>query len=403
MAWNEPGDKDKEKDPWSGKQKPTAPPDLDEAVRRLQKKLRDLFASKGIGKSGGKGTDNPVGQAGTSYGLSFIIIAVVVIWLLSGIFIVGPAEQAVVLRFGKYTTTLSSGPHWIPRFIDSKYIVNVQKVDNLSYSSSMLTKDENIVSVAMAVQYRIDQPQHFLFNVVNPRESLKQATASALRQVIGHTTLDQILTTGREVVRQDVKDQLSKIMRSYGAGILITDVALQPAKAPEEVKAAFDDAIKAQEDEQRYINQAQAYARGVEPIANGQAQRILTEADAYKTQVILQSKGNVAQFLSILPEYEKQPQVTRERLYIDAIQSVLMHTSKILVDTKDSNNLFNMPLNRLLQSASAEENNKADNALQNVMSKANQADSTTSTSDDSSDRTTTSRTERDSNRSRRNY
>jgi len=189
---------------------------------------------------------------------------------------VHPAENGVIQRFGRYVKTVTAGPHWIPRFIETKRIVNVEKISNFSYHAQMLTKDENIVSVAVAIKFRISNASDYLFNVVNPQTTLIQATASALRQVIGHTTLDEVLTTGRDVVRQHVQEQVEKILEIYQAGVLVVDVDLQQAKAPEEVKAAFDDAIKAQEDEQRYVNEAQAYSRGVVPIAEGHAKRVIS-------------------------------------------------------------------------------------------------------------------------------
>ncbi len=331
MAWNGPNG--------GGKQ---TPPDLDEVFRKFQSKVKKIIG----GKSGGSSQSTAGG-----FGLILILIAVVVLYGLSGFFIVGPAEQAVVLRFGRYVRTVDPGPHWIPRFIDSRYLMNVQKVSTFSYQASMLTKDENIVSVSVAVQYRISNPKNYLFNIVDPLESIQQATASALRQVIGHTTLDEVLTIGREKVRAQVNQQLTKLMGVYKAGIAITDVTILPAKAPEDVKAAFDDAIKAQEDEQRYINQAEAYKRGVEPIARGQAKRIMQEAQAYKQQVILKSQGDASKFLAILPQYLNAPKVTRERLYLDAVESVLSKTSKILIDTSNSNNLVYLPIDKLLSSS----------------------------------------------------
>ena len=357
MVWNEPNkdqDKDRNRNQWDqSKRDKNAPPDLDEALRKLQRKLTSLFGSKTKGPDDGKsnGKTGMTGKIGM-IGSGLVIAALFGVWLLSGIYIVDPAEQAVVLRLGKYVDTVGPGPHWIPRLIDSKYVIDVQKVANFSYQSPMLTKDENIVNVEMAVQYQIDNTKDYLFNVVNPQASLQQAAASALRQVVGHTTLDNILTTGREVVRSKVTEQLNKVMQLYRAGIIVTDVTLQPARAPEEVKSAFDDAIKAQEDEQRYINQAEAYARGVEPIAQGQAKRFLQEAAAYKQQVILQAQGNVANFLALLPEYQKAPGVTRERMYLDTVESVLSHTSKILVDSNNSHNMFYLPLPQSLQQSS---------------------------------------------------
>lgn len=351
MAWNEPGSggKQEDKDPWTGKPKSSGPPDLEEALRKLRKKLTQLLTNKKrvSGNGGGKLLPNGIGNLG----ISAVLLGLLFLWLLWGIFIVHPAEQAVILRFGKYVGTVGPGPHWIPRFFETAYTVNEQKIATYSYNAEMLTRDENIVSVAVAVQYRIENARHYLFNVVNPSESLKQATASALRQVIGHTDLTQVLTSGREAVRQEVQTQLTTILARYNTGLLITDVAIQPAKAPDEVKEAFDDAIKAQEDEQRYENQAQAYAMQVEPIAKGQAQRLLADAKAYQQQVVLNAKADAAPFLALLPQYQKAPDVTRKRLYLETLESVLANNSKVLVDTGGSNNMFYLPLDKLALSA----------------------------------------------------
>jgi modulator of FtsH protease HflK len=366
MAWNEPNGDDKNNDPWRDKRrgggKEPTPPDLDEALRQLQRKFKRFFNSGGGGVGG---SEPPVGAQGFGIGLSLLLAVIVVLWALSGIFIVSPAEQSVVLRFGKYVRTEGPGPHWIPRFIDSQDKVNVQRVSNFTYTALMLNKDENIVSVQIAVQYRIANPHDYLFNVVNPLESLQQATASALRQVVGHTTLDDILTVGREKVRQQVSAQLKQILERYKTGLIVTDVAMQPAKAPEEVKSAFDDAIKAQEDQQRFENQAKAYAARVVPIAEGDAKRIFQEAKAYHDQVILQAKGAASRFESMLTQYKKAPKVTRERLYLDMMESVLTHTSKILVDVKGSNNLLYLPVDKIMsQIVKTPLNGKANGANQ---------------------------------------
>lgn len=340
MPWNEPGDnQNNERDPWKpSSRSPQTPPDLEEMLKKFFKRINNTF----------KNGQNGSGTTKSKYiNSSFIGGIVLLLWFLSGIFIVDPAEQAVILLFGKYRTTLGPGPHWIPRLIESAYIVNEQQILTYSYESQMLTKDENIVSVALAIQYRINNAKNYLFNVINPGSSLQQATASALRQVIGRTTLDDVLTRGRERVRQEVTTQLNNILARYQTGLLVTDVAMQPARAPDEVKEAFDDAIKAQEDEQRFINQAQAYAMQVIPTAKGQAQRIAADAKAYKEQVVLNAKGNVATFLALLPEYQKAPEVTRQRLYLDTIESVLMATSKVLVNS-NGNNLFYLPFDKWL-------------------------------------------------------
>ncbi len=345
MAWNEPGGDGK----WGNKGPNQGPPDLDKVIKDLKSKLMGGRKKGPIGSVGGS-EGGSTSNKGSGLMAGLIIGALLVLWVLSGIFIVAPAERAVVVTFGKYSSTVGPGPHWIPTFIQSKTVINVQKVDTYSYDAQMLTKDENIVSVAVAVQYRIADPVNYLFNVVSPQESLRQATASSLRQVIGNSTLDQVLTTGREQIREEVAQQLASILTSYKAGILVTDVALQPAKAPDEVKAAFDDAIKAQEDEQRYINQAQAYAMGVEPIARGQAARIMAAATAYKEQVVLLANADIANYLAILPVYQSAPGVTRERMYLDTMQNIFQKTSKVLVDTKGGNLMY-LPLNELLKNA----------------------------------------------------
>jgi membrane protease subunit HflK len=359
MAWNEPGGNNKppeDKNPWTGKPKQqSGPPDLEAALRKLREKLNQFLKNKPIagfkpgnnGTAAGDKTPIPFGRVG-------IIVTglLVVLWALSGIYLVGPAEQAVELRFGQYLETVGPGPHWLPRFINDVYLVNEQKIATYSYDAEMLTEDENIVSVALAVQYRIADARNYLFNTVNPDESLRQATASALRQVIGHTDLTEVLTSGREQIRQQVQDQITKILSRYNTGLLVTDVAMQPAKAPDEVKDAFDDAIKAQEDEQRYENQAQSYAMQVEPIAKGQAQRLLADAQAYQQQVVLHAKADVAPFLAILPQYQKSPAVTRERMYLETVESVLSDTNKVLVDIQGSN-MFYLPLDKLMPVASS--------------------------------------------------
>lgn len=322
------------------KQNTTEPPDLDAMIKNMLKKWRTIF-------HGNKTEKTPYQQGG----ILLVLCLIIGLWFLSGIFIVQAAERAVILRFGRYVKTVGPGPHWIPRFIDSQFTVNQQKIDTYYYDAEMLTLDENIVSVAVAVQYRILDLRAYLFNVVNPVLSLQQATASALRQVLGNTTLDAVLTSGRDQVRAQVQQQLENILDFYQTGIVVTDVALQPAKAPEEVKDAFDDAIKAQEDEQRYINQAQAYEKKVVPIAQGQAQRLIAAAEAYQQQVKLKAQGDTQRFLTVLAEYEKAAKVTRERLYLATMEGVLSRTTKVLIDLDKSNNLVYLPLDKLLPNA----------------------------------------------------
>lgn len=333
MGWNEP---ENGKEPWKGKDQP---PDLDEALKRIQEKLKSFFG--GSGKSGNGSSSNGGGLLAV-----VAVLIMFVLWALSGIFIVDPAEQATILRFGKYVETVGPGPHWIPRIISSKIIMNVDRVLDYSYSAQMLTSDENLVAVSLAVQYRIGDLQQYLFNVANPEESLQQATSSALRQVVGTTTLDQIITEGREVWGNRVQDTLIKTLELYKTGIVIVNVSPQPARAPESVQEAFDDAIKAQEDEKRFKEQALAYAARVVPIAEGNASRIEQEAQAFSQQIVLQAQGEVAEFLALLPQYAASPQVLSQQMYLDTIQKVLTQSSKIIVDAKSGNMLY-LPLDKL--------------------------------------------------------
>ena len=325
-------------DPW-GRRPNDGPPDLLALLKRL------------FSNTGGQGS--PVGGGGSpsvNKGLLTIIpIVVVVLWALSGIFIVAPAEQAVVLRFGQYARTVEPGPHWLPRMIEQESTINVQQVDNFNYQAEMLTQDENIVSVAVAVQYRISNPFDFLFNVVDPVTTLRQATSSALRQVVGKMTLDAVLTTGRETLRGHVAEQIDQTMDIYHSGLAVVDVNLQPAKPPEAVLHAFDDAIKAREDEQTTINKAEAYQRQELSIVKGRVSRIMQQAKAYQQEVVLAAKGAVARYLAMLDPYTKSPTVTRERLYIDTLQEVLSQTTNVVVDNSKGNNVLYLPLDQILK------------------------------------------------------
>ncbi|KTD06012.1 protease subunit HflK [Legionella gratiana] len=340
MGWNEP---DKGKEPWKGKNQP---PDLDEALKRIHDKMKKILFG-----GNGKSNNEPSKKSTNGLVATLIILIAFLLWSLSGIFIVDPAEQAVILRFGKYVETVGPGPHWIPRIISSKIIMNADRVLDYSYSAQMLTRDENLVAVSLAVQYRIGDLKEYLFNVANPEESLQQATSSALRQVVGTTTLDQMITEGREIWGSKVQDTLIKTLSLYKTGIVIVNVAPQPARAPESVQDAFDDAIKAQEDEKRFKEQAYAYVAKVVPIAEGKASRIQQEAEAYSKKVVLNAQGEVAEFLALLPQYDNAPQIMAERMYLETMQRILNKSSKIIVDSKSSNLLY-LPLDKLFTKSS---------------------------------------------------
>lgn len=312
--------------------------------------------------------NNPDGSNNIFRYVAIVVALLAVVWALSGIFIVSPAQQGVILRFGKYAKTVGPGLHWIPHFVDSKTVIDVQQVRNFPYSSEMLTKDENIVSVALAVQYRIADPEKFLFNVVTPIQTMQEATSSALRAVVGNMTLNLVLTTGRQELSEMVLQQLRTILSSYQIGLSISDVTLQPVTPPSQVTAAFDDAIKAREDEQRYANQAKAYARRVVSIANGKVSRLMQAAMAYSQEVVLRAKGSTARYMALLKPYEEAKEVTRERLYLDTVSSVLSRTSNILVDSGGSNILY-LPINQLLKQQM--QMNKAQNQNSSNTSDAN--------------------------------
>ena len=342
MAWNEPGNNGKDRDPWGNNGKNQGPPDLDEMLRKVSRRFGGLF---GGGKSGGD-----VGK----FGLSIALVVAVVVWVVSGFYTIREAERGVVLRFGEYSHNVDPGLRWKPTFIDRVIPVDVESVRSLPASGFMLTQDENVVRVEMDVQYRVVDPEQYLFSVTNADESLSQATDSALRYVVGHTKMDDVLTTGREKVRQETWQVIDGIIEPYQMGLQIVDVNFLPARPPEEVKDAFDDAISAQEDEQRFIREAEAYAREVEPKARGTVKRLEQEAEGYKSQIVLKAKGEVACFNELLPQYQAAPDLTRERIYLETMEELYQQANKVLVDMPDGNNsMIYLPLDKLSGQANA--------------------------------------------------
>jgi len=340
MAWNEPGGgNNKPKDPWGGGNQ--GPPDLDEALKKLQEKLRGLFG--GGGSSGGGG-----GSAGISGAMLGVLAAgALLVWGLMGFYQVDQQERGVVLRFGKYLETVQPGLQWNPPLIDEVTKVNTTKVRAASMREIMLTQDENIVEVKLSVQYVIDDPAKFVLKVRDPERSLQHASQSALRHVVGGTSMDMVLTGGRAQIAVDVQSRLQDYINLYETGILIRQVTVDESKPPTPVQAAFDDVIKAREDEERVKNEAEAYANGIVPEARGGAQRQIEEASAYREQVIANAEGEAERFNKLLAEYRKAPEVTRERLYLDAVQEVFTNTNKVMVDVEGGNNVMYLPLDKL--------------------------------------------------------
>jgi len=352
MAWNEPGGNDR--DPWSGGKDP-GPPDLDEVVRKLQKKLSGLFGGKGGGSgtgSGGGGLPVPKGNRR----LLFILAAVVVVVLLliKGFYIVQPAERGVVQRFGAFHTVTMPGPHLMIPFIDEVTVVNVDQVNKFGHRAQMLTRDENIVDITLTVQYRIQDAANFLFRDADPVKTIYNAVESALREVTGKSALDEIITENRSAIAAMVKQNTQRLLDFYQTGLVVTNVNIQDAKPPEEVKDAFDDATRAMADKERVQNQAEAYANDIVPRARGAAARQIEDAKAYKARVVSEARGESKRFLELYEEYRKAPDITRQRLYLDTMQEVLAATGKVILDVKDgAGNVTFLPLDKLLGPAAA--------------------------------------------------
>jgi len=370
MSWNEPGG-DKKKDPWSGRNEDNGPPDLDEAIRSLQDKLGGLFG----GNKGG-GNDNDEVSPPSLKGLGFLALGAVALWGASGFYIVDEGNRGVEMRFGKYIATTQPGLNWrLPSPIETVDIVNVsqQRFLEVGYRSGggrtsggqgsvakealMLTKDENIVDVRLAVQYQVSDAKKYLFNILNQTATLKQVTESAERGVIGGNTMDFVLTEGRSQIVADIKTEIQQVMDSYESGVVITSVNLQDAQPPEQVQNAFEDAIKAREDKQRLINEAEAYANDVVPKARGAAARLTQESEGYKSRIISAAEGDVSRFKQILTEYKKAPEVTRKRIYLDTMESVMSGTDTVMVDVKGGNNLMYLPLDKLAAKSQAKMSN----------------------------------------------
>ena len=371
MAWNEPGGSGN-KDPWSGKSggDQQGPPDLDEVVRKLQESLGGLFGGKkgpsgpepddqGGGPGGGRGGGFPSLPGGGFSGKAIGVVAgiLLLIWLLSGIYIIQPAERGVVLRFGAYAYMTEPGPHWrIPYPIEDVVKVNVDEISSFTHKASMLTQDENIVELELTVQSRIQDAADYLFQDQTPEKTLRDATETEVRKTIGASKLDFILTEGRGAIAVSIKDRVQNLMNQYKTGLEVTSVNMQPAKPPEQVKDSFDDAIKAREDKERLENKAEAYSNEILPQARGEAARMEADAKAYRDRVIASAEGESARFLSVLGEYAKAPEVTRERLYLETMEKVMGETNKVLLDVKEgANSLVYLPLDQLINKKPAVE------------------------------------------------
>ena len=348
MAWNEPGGNNQ--DPWGGGKKGgnQGPPDLDEAFRKFQQTLKGIFGGKsGSSGNGGSRGGNSSHAGGGGLWAGVIVIALIA-YVWNAIYVVDEKERAVILRFGEYVETVEPGLHMYFPPVETRFQEPVTEIRNYRLSQEMLTEDENIVEVAMSVQYNIGDLKSYVLNVADPELSLREATQSALRHVVGSSEMYQVLTEGRQVMGDEVKERLQQYLDSYGTGLNIVKVNIESSQPPKQVLSAFDDVIRAREEEQREKNRAEAYANQVVPEARGDAQRIIEEAEAYKEEVVSRAKGDSARFDKLLAEYKKAPQVTRERLYLESVGEVISSSSKVLVDVKGGNNMMYLPLDKLM-------------------------------------------------------
>lgn len=345
MAWNEPGNNG-DRDPWGNRQD-QGPPDLDEAFKKLKDNLGGMF---GGGSSSGGSTG---GGMLTSSVLGVLAAVAAIGYGLMGIYTLDEQERGVVLRFGQVQeAVVMPGLSWYPPIIDKVLIHNVSRVRSHPHDSEMLTEDENIVKVKLTVQYVIDDVVAYALEVRDPEKSLHQSTESAVRHVVGSTEMDEVLTEGRAVMGDEIKTRIQDYMAAYGTGIAVTQVNVDETAPPDAVREAFDEVIRAREDEVRVRNEADAYANQVIPEARGEAQRYLEEAEGYRQRVVAQSVGEASRFSKLYVEYKAAPEVTRERMYIDTMEAVMSSASKVMVDVEGGNNMMYLPLDRMIQQGS---------------------------------------------------
>lgn len=377
MPWNEPGGNGKNNDPWGNKNNPS-PPDLDKVISDFIKKLRGAFSVKKNSSGAGNNQQpssfkwkKPVISPGHRYGFAITAGILLVLWFVSGFYIVNPAEEAVILRLGQYSTVQQPGLHWMARLIDTKYMVDIQKIYSFPLQGDFLTKSseqndlpnqyvpttgktsndqsKNLVNVELNVQYRISDPRSYLFNTVNPDETVDHVAAGALSDVIGKMKLDEVLTTGRELLSAGVLERTREVLKKYKPGIDVLSVTLRKVQAPDQVRVAFSDVNRADQDRATFIQQAQAYASKVVPLAQGVAARTLADANGYQQQVVLAAKASVAKYQSIQKVYAMSPDVTRERMYLETMQNIFTRSTKILIDGNSGNNMLYLPLDKLIK------------------------------------------------------
>jgi len=341
MAWNDPG---RNRNPW-GNRPDKGAADLDQALRNLQKKVAGVFGGGGGDSSGGSG-----GAAMRGFGIGTVVVVLLLVWAATGLYKVDAAERAVVTRFGKYVATTEPGLRWhMPWPIETRQIVNIESVEGFSDQTRMLTADENLVDINIAVQYRRAEPVAYAFNVRDPVATLSEVSESAIREVVGHGTLDFVLEAGRQEITAKTRELIQHTLDSYKTGIEVTTVNLQGVSVPEQVQPSQRDAIKAREDKERLALEAQAYSNDILPKAIGSAARQTADSQAYKARIVADAEGEASRFEQLLQAYQRAPAVTRQRLYYETMEEVLGNTNKVLVDTKGTGNMIYLPLDKLLE------------------------------------------------------
>jgi membrane protease subunit HflK len=345
MAWNEPG---RNRNPW-GNRPDRGAADLDDALRNLQRRLGAIFGGQGGGAGGGDGGGDG-NAAMRGFGAGTVALVLVAIWAATGLYKVDAAERAVVTRFGQYVATTEPGLRWhLPWPIEARQIINVESVEGFSDQTRMLTSDENLVDINIAVQYRRAEARAFAFNVRDPESTLGEVSESAIREIVGRSTLNFVLEQGRQEIAAATKELIQRTLDSYATGIEVTSVNLQGVGVPEQVATAQRDAIKAREDRERLALEAQAYANDILPKAKGSAARQIEDAQAYKARIVADAEGEAERFSKLLDAYERAPGVTRQRLYFETLEQVLGNTNKVLVDTEGTGNMMYLPLDKLME------------------------------------------------------
>jgi len=347
MAWNDPG---RNRNPW-GNRPDRGAADLDEALRNLQRKLAGMFGGAGGGGDGGEGAGRGGGGAAMrGFGAGTVLLVLVAVWAATGLYKVDAAERAVVTRFGQFVDTTEPGLRWhMPWPIEARQIINVESVEGFSDQTRMLTSDENLVDINIAVQYRRAEAKAYAFNVRDPDMTLGQVSESAIREIVGRSRLEYVLEEGRQEIAARTKELIQRTLDSYATGIEVTSVNLQGVAVPEQVATAQRDAIKAREDKERLALEAQAYSNDILPKAQGSAARQVADAQAYKARLVADAEGEAERFSKLLAAYEKAPAVTRQRLYYETMEQVLGNSNKVLVDTKGSGNMLYLPLDKLME------------------------------------------------------